>query len=179
MNRAAEWWLYSWLSLSPTQGIHTSNAQIMVQTQRRFNLSVQNTRFIMLSDYAISKSFKCHCPLAGTFFSVKPPQAEEADNKQIGLLFFPRDEPDIPTMPPASPLSAGSRGEDHNEYVPWVFLMNTVDCYKGHVWSGRLLPWGSRSAVSQSGSAGVNYSYLITSYSPSAVCHELTDVWET
>lgn len=29
-------------------------------------------------------------------------------------------------MPPVSPLSAGSCGEDHNESVLWVFIMNEL-----------------------------------------------------
>lgn len=76
-------------------------------------------------------------------------------------------------MPPVSPLGAASCGEDHNESVLWVFIMNELGTQwtatEGHVWSVELLPWGSRSAVSQLGGAGVNYSYLITSYSDEAL----------
>lgn len=39
---------------------------------------------------------------------------------KLGFCFFSP----MNRMPPASPLGAGSRGEDHNESVPWVFLMN-------------------------------------------------------
>lgn len=58
------------------------------------------------------------------FFHSKTPKAGKADKKQIGVLFFFPDEPNVPTMLPAFPLSAGSCGEDHNESGPWVFLMN-------------------------------------------------------
>lgn len=35
-------------------------------------------------------------------------------------------ETNIPMMPPVSPLGAASCGEDHNESVLWVFIMNEL-----------------------------------------------------
>lgn len=65
---------------------------------------------------------------------------------------------DAPPRPPAVRITTD---------LPQLVLMNEGDAERTPqrpcVICG-LLPWGSRSAVSQPESAGVNYSYLIISY---------------
>lgn len=76
-------------------------------------------------------------------------------------------------MPPVSPLGAASCGEDHNESVLWVFIMNEL----GTQWTATRAMCdlsncchGEAALLSLSwGGAGVNYSYLITSYSDEAL----------